>query len=92
MRRAEFSVTLNVFVLNCLSGDVLNYVLFAFILFGINNSPDLVWLESYASIVHTAVSIKTDLGLVVQSPISTNPGLSLDKTYGINTGLALIGL
>ena len=29
---------------------------------------------------------------VVQSPISTNPGLTLNKTYGVNPGLALIGL
>ena len=33
-----------------------------------------------------------DLGPVVQSPISTNPGLTLNKTYGVNPGLALIGL
>ena len=31
-------------------------------------------------------------GLVVQSPISTNPGLTLNKTYRVNPGLALIGL
>ena len=31
-------------------------------------------------------------GPVVQSPISTNPGLTLNKTYGVNPGLALIGL
>ena len=29
---------------------------------------------------------------VVQSPISANPGLTLNKTYGIIPGLALIGL
>ena len=33
-----------------------------------------------------------DLGPVVQSPISANPGLTLNKTYGVNPGLALIGL
>ena len=32
------------------------------------------------------------LGPVVQSPISTNPGLTLNKTYRVNPGLALIGL
>ena len=31
-------------------------------------------------------------GPVVQSPISTNPGLTLNKTYGVKPGLALIGL
>ena len=31
------------------------------------------------------------LGPVVQSPISANPGLTLNKTYGVNPGLALIG-
>ena len=29
---------------------------------------------------------------VVQSPVSTNPGLTLNKTYRIDPGLALIGL
>ena len=29
---------------------------------------------------------------VVQSPISANPGLTVNKTYGVNPGLALIGL
>ena len=35
-----------------------------------------------------------NLGPVVQSPISTtcNPRLTLNKTYGVNPGLALIGL
>ena len=33
-----------------------------------------------------------ELGLVVQSPISTNPALTLNKTYRVNPGLALIGL
>ena len=33
-----------------------------------------------------------DQGPVVQSPISTKPGLTLNKTYGVNPGLALIGL
>ena len=32
------------------------------------------------------------LGPVVQSPISANPGLTLNKTYKVNPGLALIGL
>ena len=36
--------------------------------------------------------IVTELGPVVQSPISTNPGLTLNKTYRVNPGLALIGL
>ena len=36
--------------------------------------------------------IIAQLGLVVQSPISTNPGLTLNKTYRVNPGLALIGL
>ena len=31
------------------------------------------------------------LGPVVQSPISVNPGLSLNKTYRVNPGSALIG-
>ena len=31
-------------------------------------------------------------GPVVQSPISANPGLTLNKTYRVNPGLALIGL
>ena len=31
------------------------------------------------------------LGPVVQSPISANPGLTLNKTYGVNPGLALSG-
>ena len=30
-------------------------------------------------------------GPVVQTPISANPGLTLNKTYGVNSGLALIG-
>ena len=33
-----------------------------------------------------------DLGPVVQSPISANPGLTLNETYRVNSGLALIGL
>ena len=33
-----------------------------------------------------------DQGQVVQSPISANPGLTLNKTYRVNPGLALIGL
>ena len=32
------------------------------------------------------------MGPVVQSPIRANLGLTLDKTYGVNPGLALIGL
>ena len=32
------------------------------------------------------------LGPVVQSPICVNPGLTLNKAYGVNPGLALIGL
>ena len=32
------------------------------------------------------------LGPVVQSPISANPGLTLNKTYRVNPGLALITL
>ena len=31
-------------------------------------------------------------GPVVQSPISTNPGLTLNRTYRVNPGLALIEL
>ena len=31
-------------------------------------------------------------GPVVQSPISANPGLNLNKTCGVNPGLVLIGL
>ena len=31
-------------------------------------------------------------GPVVQSPISANPGLTLNKTYRVNPGLALFGL
>ena len=31
-------------------------------------------------------------GPVVQSPISTNLGLTPNKTYRVNPGLALIGL
>ena len=31
-------------------------------------------------------------GPVVQSPISANPGLTLNKAYGVNPGLALIRL
>ena len=33
-----------------------------------------------------------NLGPVAQSPISTNPVLTLNKTYRVNPGLALIGL
>ena len=32
------------------------------------------------------------LGPVVQSPISANPGSTLNKSYGVNPGLVLIGL
>ena len=32
------------------------------------------------------------LGPVVQSSISANPGLTLNKSYRVNPGLALIGL
>ena len=32
------------------------------------------------------------LGTVVQSQISANPGLSLNKTYKVKLGLVLIGL
>ena len=37
-------------------------------------------------------SFVSSQGPVVQSPISTNPGLTVNKTYGVNPGLALIGL
>ena len=36
--------------------------------------------------------VSSILGPVVQSPISTNPRLTLNKTYRVNPGLALIGL
>ena len=41
-----------------------------------------------SSILYTKVTI---LSPVVQSPISTNPGLILNKTYRDNPGSALIG-
>ena len=31
-------------------------------------------------------------GLLVQNPISTNPGLAFDKTCGTDPGFVLIGL
>ena len=37
-------------------------------------------------------NVVNSLGTVVQSPISTNPGLTLNKTYRVNPGLALIEL
>ena len=41
----------------------------------------------------TCIGLKVGtLGPVVQSPISANLGLTLNKTYGVNPGLALIGL
>ena len=43
-------------------------------------------------IVYIQGKLKEQLGPVVQSPISANPGLTLNKTYGVNPGLALIGL
>ena len=42
--------------------------------------------------VQAEVSYFVHQGPVVQSPISANPGLTLNKTYGVNPGLALIGL
>ena len=33
-----------------------------------------------------------NLGQVVQSPISTYPEITLNKTYGVNLGLLLIRL
>ena len=38
------------------------------------------------------LQVATRLRPVVQSPISTNPGLTLNKTNGVNPGLALIWL
>ena len=35
---------------------------------------------------------QSNQGPVVQSPIGTNPELTLNKTYEVNPGLALIGL
>ena len=35
---------------------------------------------------------RTDTGPVVESPISTNPGLTFNKTDRVRSGLAVIGL
>ena len=37
-------------------------------------------------------NVVNSLGTAVQSPISTNPGLTRNKTYRVNPGLALIEL
>ena len=44
------------------------------------------------SLVNITLFSKNTIGPVVQSQIITNPGLTLNKTYGVNPGLALIGL
>ena len=36
--------------------------------------------------------VSQGVGPVVQYPISSNPGLTLNKTYRVNPGLVLIGL
>ena len=41
---------------------------------------------------NVVIRVVIHLGPVVQSPISANPGLTLNKTCGVNPGLALIGL
>ena len=46
----------------------------------------------FISFGHHLFVIFRSLGPVAQSPISTNPGLTLNKTYRVNLGLALIGL
>ena len=53
----------------------------------------LVYQNLIANAENTVYFFKTNLlGRVVQSPTSANPGLTLNKTYGVNPGLALIGL
>ena len=46
----------------------------------------------YYTILYYTILYYTIQGPVVQSPISANPGLTLNKTYGVNPRLALIGL
>ena len=45
-----------------------------------------------ANIKCASVTHSFDQGPVVQSPISTNPELTLNKSYRVNPGVALIGL
>ena len=55
----------------------------------------LVWIfiDMWQQHVYVLTTVLVQhLGSVVQSPISTNPGLTLNKTYRVNPGLALIGL
>ena len=62
---------------------------------------DMFWQHSisstvqYSKVICFACSIYHQqtviLDPVVQSPISTNPGLTLNKTCRVNPGLALIG-
>ena len=47
---------------------------------------------AYRGFSKTSADPYTFQGPVVQSPISTNHGLTLNKTYGVNPGLAFIGL
>ena len=47
---------------------------------------------SVYTIGHFTLGTSKTLGPVVQSPIGTNPGLTLNKTYRVNPGLVVIGL
>ena len=66
-------------------------------LLGLSSSPRIVlsFVPGVAEMNVNAGDTKTPTihqGPVVQRPMSTNPGLTLNKTYRVNPGLVLIGL
>ena len=60
----------------------------------LNLLPLRLQVTAYLNIstLSPTMSLAISQGPVVQSPIIANPGLTLNKTYGVNPGLALIGL
>ena len=60
---------------------------------GSDNVEATTWKRQRVTLFGYRTSLSSGrLGPVVQSPIGTNPGLTLNKAYGVNPGLALIGL
>ena len=61
----------------------------------INRQKTFYWKNTFINLNNLNCHNETSLaylGPVVQSLISTNPGLTLNKTYRVYPGLALIGL
>ena len=56
------------------------------------NKTKVTAVEPTAESGYSRIAFCCVLFLLVQSPISTYPGLTLNKTYRVNRGLAQIGL